>query len=92
LEEEKQEEAQTWRKSCSRLSVGLFFLMPGGFGPSPDTAASKEFITRIFLAAVLEGWATHITRILLASERSRRRRKREKQKLAPYKIYSLCHS
>jgi hypothetical protein len=35
---------------------------------------------------------THITRILLATERSRRRKKREKKKLAPYKIYSLCHS
>jgi hypothetical protein len=35
---------------------------------------------------------THITRILLATERSRRRKKREKQKLAPYKIYSLRHS
>jgi hypothetical protein len=35
---------------------------------------------------------TNITRILLATERSRRRKKREKQKLAPYKIYSLCHS
>jgi hypothetical protein len=35
---------------------------------------------------------THITRILLAIERSRRTKKREKQKLAPYKIYYLCHS
>jgi hypothetical protein len=35
---------------------------------------------------------THITRTLLATERSRRRKKREKQKLAPNKIYSLCHS
>jgi hypothetical protein len=35
---------------------------------------------------------THITRILLATERSRRRKKREKQKLAPYKIYYLHHS
>jgi hypothetical protein len=35
---------------------------------------------------------TPITRILLATERSRRRRKKkEKQKLAPYKIYSLRH-
>jgi hypothetical protein len=32
---------------------------------------------------------THITRILLATERSRRRRKKsEKKNLAPYKIYS----
>jgi hypothetical protein len=35
---------------------------------------------------------TPITRILLATERSRRRKKREKQKLVPYKIYSLRHS
>jgi hypothetical protein len=35
---------------------------------------------------------THITRILLATERSRRRKKREKKKLAPYTIYSLRHS
>jgi hypothetical protein len=34
---------------------------------------------------------TPITRILLATERSRRKKKREKQKLAPYKIYSLRH-
>jgi hypothetical protein len=34
---------------------------------------------------------TRITRILIATKRSRRR-KREKQKLAPYKIYSLRHS
>jgi hypothetical protein len=35
---------------------------------------------------------THITRILIANERSRRRKKREKQKLAPYKIHSLHHN
>jgi hypothetical protein len=36
----------------------LFILMPGGSGlPSPDTAAWKEYVTRILLAAVLEGWA-----------------------------------
>jgi hypothetical protein len=37
----------------------------------------------------------HITRILLATEktrRRRRRRRREKQNLVPYKIYSVCHS
>jgi hypothetical protein len=48
-----------------------------------------------FLAAVFEGWATQshpITRILLATKRSRRRKKREKQKLPPYKIYSSHHS
>jgi hypothetical protein len=74
----------------------LFILMPGGSGlPSPDTATRKKHVTRILPAAVFEGWATQsppITRIILATERSRRRKKREKQKLAPYKIYSLCHS
>jgi hypothetical protein len=34
----------------------LFILMPRGFGlPSPDTAARKKYVTRILLAAVLEG-------------------------------------
>jgi hypothetical protein len=34
----------------------LFILMPGGFGlPSPDTVARKKYVTRILLAAVLEG-------------------------------------
>jgi hypothetical protein len=34
----------------------LFILMPGGSGlPSPDTAARKEYVTRILLAAMLEG-------------------------------------
>jgi hypothetical protein len=79
-----------------RHRMKLFILMPGGSGlPSPDTNVSKEYVTRILLAAVFEGWATEsppITRILLATERSRRRKKREKQKLAPYKIYSLRHS
>jgi hypothetical protein len=58
----------------------LFILMPGGSGlPSPDTATRKEYVTRILPVAVLEGWATQsplITRILLATERSRRRKKR----------------
>jgi hypothetical protein len=37
----------------------LFILMPGGSGlPSLNTAAWKEYVTRILLAAVLEGWAT----------------------------------
>jgi hypothetical protein len=35
---------------------------------------------------------TPITRILLATERLTRRKKREKQKLAPYKIYPLRHN
>jgi hypothetical protein len=76
----KQKEAQVWRKSCSRLSVGLFILMLGGSGlPSPDIAASKGYVTRILLAAVFEGWATKsppITRILLGTKRLRRRKKR----------------
>jgi hypothetical protein len=34
----------------------LFILMPRGSGlPSLDTAASKGYVTRILLAAVLEG-------------------------------------
>jgi hypothetical protein len=74
----------------------LFILMLGCSGiPSPDTATRKEYVTRILLATVLEGQETQsppITRILLETERSRRRKKREKQKLAPYKIYSLRHS
>jgi hypothetical protein len=69
--------------------------MLGGSGlPSPDTTTGKGYVTRILLVAVSEGSTTQsplITRILLASERSRRR-KREKRKLAPYKIYSLRHS
>jgi hypothetical protein len=37
----------------------LFILMPGGSGlPSPDTVARKEYVTRILMAAMLEGWAT----------------------------------
>jgi hypothetical protein len=79
-----------------RHRMKLFILMPGGSGlPSPDTAASKGYATRILLAAVFEGWTTQsppITKFFLETERSRRRKKREKQKLAPYKIYSLRHS
>jgi hypothetical protein len=74
----------------------LYIPMPGGSGlPSPDTATCKGYVTRILLAAVFEGWATQsppITRILLTSKRSRRRKKGEKQKLTTYKIYSLRHS
>jgi hypothetical protein len=34
----------------------LFILMLGGSGlPSPDTAARRKYVTRILLAAVLEG-------------------------------------
>jgi hypothetical protein len=55
----KKKEAQALRKSCSRLSVGLFFLMPRGSRlPSQDTVVRKEYVTRILLAAMLEGWAT----------------------------------
>jgi hypothetical protein len=37
-------------------SVRLFILMPGGSGlPSLDKAASKGYVIRILLAAVLEG-------------------------------------
>jgi hypothetical protein len=34
----------------------LFILMPRGSGlPTPDTATWKDYVTRILLAAVLEG-------------------------------------
>jgi hypothetical protein len=34
----------------------LFILMPGGSRlPSPDTAVRKKYVTRFFLAAMLEG-------------------------------------
>jgi hypothetical protein len=34
----------------------LFILMPRGSGlPSPDTAVSKGYVTRILIATVLEG-------------------------------------
>jgi hypothetical protein len=34
----------------------LFVLMPGDSGlPSPDTAVRKKYVTRILLAAVVEG-------------------------------------
>jgi hypothetical protein len=34
----------------------LLILVPGGSGlPSPDTVVQKEYVTRILLAAVLEG-------------------------------------
>jgi hypothetical protein len=34
----------------------LFILMPGGFVlPSPDTDVRKKYVTRILLAAVLQG-------------------------------------
>jgi hypothetical protein len=65
LDDGKQKEAQVWRESCSKmvlgfsprpnLSVGLFFLMPGG---SELHSHESWYVTRIFLAAVLEGWAT----------------------------------
>jgi hypothetical protein len=66
--------------------------MRGGSGlPSPDTAASKGYVTRIFLAAGgMSNPITNITRILLATERLRRRKKREKQKIVPYKINSCA--
>jgi hypothetical protein len=72
-------------------------MMPGGSRlPSPDTAASKEYVKNSSSSCVrgMSNPITHITIILLATEisRRRRRRKREKHKLAPYKIYSLCHS
>jgi hypothetical protein len=55
----------------------------------------QEVYHKDFSSSCVRGMSnpiTHITGILLATERSRRRKKREKQNLAPYKIYSLCHS
>jgi hypothetical protein len=72
----------------------LFILMPRGSRlPSPDTAAKKKY--KNSPGSCVRGMSnpiTHITRILLTPERWRRRNKREKQKLAPYKIYSLRRS
>jgi hypothetical protein len=74
----------------------LFILMPRGSGlPSPDTAMQKDVCHKNSSGSCVRGMSnpiTHITRIFLATKRSRRRKKREKQKLAPYKIYSLRHS
>jgi hypothetical protein len=92
---QRMKDCLSWKQWSLDTRWKLSILMPGGFGlPPPDTATRKEYVTRILPAAVLEGWATQsppITRILLATERSRRK-KREKQKLVPYKIYSLRHS
>jgi hypothetical protein len=61
----------------------------------PGHGCEKEVCHKDSSGSCVRGMSnpiTHITRILLATERSRRRKKREKQKLAPYKIYSLRHS
>jgi hypothetical protein len=61
----------------------------------PRHGCEKEVCHKDSSSSCVRGMSnpiTHITRILLATERSRRRKKREKQKLEPYKIYSLCHS
>jgi hypothetical protein len=61
----------------------------------PGHGCEQDVYRMDFSSSCVRGMSnpiTHITRIFLATERSRRRRKREKQKLAPYKIYSLCHS
>jgi hypothetical protein len=60
----------------------------------PGHSCEKGVCHKDFSSSCVRGMSnpiTHITRILLATERSRRK-KREKQKLAPNKIYSLCHS
>jgi hypothetical protein len=57
----------------------------------PRHSCEEGYVTRIFLAAGgMSNPITNITRILLATERLRRRKKREKQKLVPYKIYSCA--
>jgi hypothetical protein len=61
----------------------------------PGHGCAKRVCHKNFSGSCVRGMSnpiTPITKILLATERSRRRRKREKQKLAPYKIYSLRHS
>jgi hypothetical protein len=80
-------------KSCSMLSVGLFFLRFWATFPGHGCEqgvchkdSSSNCVTE------MSNPITHITRILLATERSRRRKMREKQKLARNKIYSLCHN
>jgi hypothetical protein len=61
----------------------------------PRHSCEQEVYHKDFSRSCARGMSnpiTHITRIFLATKRSRRRKKREKQKLVPYKIYSLCHS
>jgi hypothetical protein len=55
----------------------------------PEHGCEKEVCHKSSFGSCVTGMSnpiTHVTRILSVTERSRRRRKREKQKLAPYKI------
>jgi hypothetical protein len=73
----------------------LFILMRMFWATFLGHGCEKEVCHKNYYGSCVRGMSnpiTHITRILLATERSRRRKKREKQKLAPYKIYSLRHS
>jgi hypothetical protein len=77
----------------------LFFLMQEVLGYSPPwqlMSNHKEIYYKDFSSSCATGMSnpiTHITRVLLATERTRRRRRRrQNQNLVPYKIYSLCHS
>jgi hypothetical protein len=60
-----------------------------GYLPPTQLIYHKDFSNSC--ARGMSNPITHITRILLATVRSRRRKKTEKKKLAPYKINSLCH-
>jgi hypothetical protein len=102
LEEGKKKEAQVWRESCSMMVLG-FSPQTWSFRRLvlPDVRRFWATFPRQLMyhkdlssscARGMSNPITHITRILLATERMRRKKKREKQKLAPYKIYSLCHS
>jgi hypothetical protein len=61
-----------------------------GYLPTTQLIYHKDFSSSY--ARGMSNPITHIKRILLATERSRRRKKREKQNFVPYKVYSLCHS
>jgi hypothetical protein len=67
----------------------LGYSPPERLMPNHKEIYHKDFFSRC--GRGMSNQITHITRTLLAIERMRRK-KREKQKLAPYKIYSLCHS
>jgi hypothetical protein len=61
----------------------------------PAQSCEKEVCQKDSSSSCVRGMSnpiTHITGILLATDRSWKRKKREKQKLVPYKIYSLRHS
>jgi hypothetical protein len=59
LEEEKQKEAQAWRKSCNIMFLAFHrFVLPDTRRFWATFPRHSWYITRIFLATVLEGWVT----------------------------------